>query len=49
MAVDDLAHARLLWGAHIAGLITNRYSKDQFAGLKHQPDAIKEVVEWAQD
>ena len=29
--------------------ITNRYSPDQFAGLKdeHQPDAIKEVIEWA--
>jgi hypothetical protein len=50
MAVDDLAHAHLRWGAQIQGLITNRYSPDQFAGLKdhHQPDAIKEVIEWAQ-
>jgi threonine dehydrogenase-like Zn-dependent dehydrogenase len=50
MAVDDLAQAHLRWGAQIQGLITNRYSPDQFAGLKdqHQPDAIKEVIEWAQ-
>ena len=48
MAVDDLAQAHLRWGAQIQGLITNRYSPDQFAGLKdqHQPDAIKEVIEW---
>ena len=50
MAADDLAQAHLRWGAQIAGLITNRYTRDQFAGLKdqHQPDAIKEVIEWAQ-
>ncbi len=50
MAADDLAQAHLRWGAQIAGLITNRYSRDQFAGLKdqHRPDAIKEVIEWAQ-
>jgi threonine dehydrogenase-like Zn-dependent dehydrogenase len=50
MGADDLAQAHLRWGPHIAGLITNRYSPDQFAGLKdqHQPDAIKEVIEWAQ-
>jgi len=50
MAADDLAQAHLRWGAQIASLITNRYSRDQFAGLKdqHQPDAIKEVIEWAQ-
>jgi threonine dehydrogenase-like Zn-dependent dehydrogenase len=49
MAADDLAQAHLRWGAKIEGLITNRYSPDQFAGLKdqHQPDAIKEVIEWA--
>ena len=47
IAADDLAQARLRWGDQIAGLITNRYSRDQFAGLKdqHQPDAIKEVIE----
>lgn len=47
IAADDLAQARLRWGDQIAGLITNRYSRDQFAGIKdqHQPDAIKEVIE----
>jgi glucose 1-dehydrogenase len=50
MAADDLVQAHLRWGAQIAGLITNRHSPDEFAGLKdqHQPDAIKEVIEWAQ-
>lgn len=50
MAADDLAHAHLRWGAQIAGLITHRYSWDQFAGIMdhHQPDAIKEVIEWGQ-
>lgn len=49
MAVDDLAQAHLRWGSRIAGLITHRYSLDQFAGLMnhHQPDAIKEVIECA--
>jgi hypothetical protein len=47
MAADDLAQAHLRWGAQIQGPITNRYSPDQFAGVKdqHQPDAIKEVIE----
>lgn len=50
MAADDLAHAQLRWGAQIAGLITHRYSWDQFASVMdhHQADAIKEVIEWAQ-
>jgi threonine dehydrogenase-like Zn-dependent dehydrogenase len=49
MAVDDLAQAHLRWGAQVAGLITHRYSCDEFAALMdhHQPDAIKEVIEWA--
>jgi len=49
MGADDLARANLRWGIQIAGLITNRYSPEQFAGLKdqHQPDAIKEVIEWS--
>lgn len=49
MAADDLAQAHLRWGALIAGLITNRYSCDQFAGLmdRHDSDAIKEVIEWS--
>ena len=48
MAVEDMAQAHLRWGAQIKGLITNRYSPDQFAGLRdqHQPDVIKEVIEW---
>jgi glucose 1-dehydrogenase len=49
MAADDLAQAHLHWGAHLAGLITHRYSPDQFSSLmeEHHPDAIKEVIEWA--
>jgi threonine dehydrogenase-like Zn-dependent dehydrogenase len=49
MAADDLAQAQLRWGSLIAGLVTHRYSLDRFAGLMdhHQPDAIKEVIEWA--
>jgi glucose 1-dehydrogenase len=49
MGADDLARAHLRWGVQIESLITNRYSPDQFAGLRdqHQPDAIKEVIEWA--
>jgi glucose 1-dehydrogenase len=49
MAADDLAQAHLRWGAQIAGLITMPSvsvgsicrTNDQ-----HQPDAIKEVIEW---
>jgi glucose 1-dehydrogenase len=50
MAADDLAQAHLRWGAQVAGLITNRYKWDQFSGMidQHQPDAIKQVIEWAQ-
>jgi threonine dehydrogenase-like Zn-dependent dehydrogenase len=49
MAADDLSHAQLRWGAHVAALITNRYPSSQFAELvgNHPPDAIKEVIEWA--
>ena len=49
MAADDLGQAQLRWGALIAGLVTHRYSRDQFAGLTgpHPSDAIKEVVEWS--
>jgi glucose 1-dehydrogenase len=48
MAADDLAQAHLRWGAQIAGLITHRYTRDQFArGMdQHPTGAIKEVVEW---
>lgn len=49
MAADDLEHAHLRWGKHVASLITHRHSRDQAAGAlaRHQADAIKEVVEWA--
>ena len=49
MAADDLAQAHLRWGSLIAGLITHRYPFDRFAGLmeQHQPEAIKQVIEWA--
>ncbi len=30
MAVDDLMHARLLWGDHVAQLITNRHAYTDF-------------------
>ncbi len=49
MAADDLSHAQLRWGTHIAALITNRYPYAQFADSvsQHSPDGIKEVIEWA--
>ena len=49
MAADDLAQAHLRWGAQIAGLITDRYSSEQFSGLtgQHGAGSIKEVIEWA--
>lgn len=48
MAVDDLAHAQLRWGAHIAGLITHRRPSSQFAEsvAPHQANAIKAVIDW---
>jgi threonine dehydrogenase-like Zn-dependent dehydrogenase len=48
MAVDDLAHAHLLWGDHIARLITHRYPYPDFETAlgEHPPDEIKAVVEW---
>ncbi len=49
MAVDDLAHAHLRWGDHIAGLITHRYPYAEFATAlgQHPADEIKSVIEWA--
>ena len=49
MAVDDLAHARLLWGDHVAQLITNRHPYAEFEAALHQhnADEIKAVVEWS--
>jgi threonine dehydrogenase-like Zn-dependent dehydrogenase len=48
MGADDLADAHLRWGAHLEGLITQRYTPDQFLGSAghHEPDSIKQVVEW---
>ena len=51
MAVDDLAHAQLLWGDHLARLITHRHSATDFetALRQHTPEEIKSVIEWAAD
>ncbi len=48
MAVDDLAHARLLWGDHVNQLITNRYPYTEFNSAlhSHTADEIKAVIEW---
>jgi glucose 1-dehydrogenase len=50
MAVDHLAEAHLRWGSQISGLVTHKYPWDQFVGHpdEHQPESIKEVVEWAE-
>lgn len=48
-AVDDLSHARLLWGEeHLKKLITNRHKYDDFSSAfsHHGDDEIKAVVEW---
>ena len=49
MAVDDLGLANLRWGAHVTGLITQRYPASKFLEplTQHQPDAIKEVIDWS--
>ncbi|MGH9446429.1 MAG: glucose 1-dehydrogenase, partial [Terriglobia bacterium] len=49
MGVDDLAHAHLLWGAHLERLITQHHPPDKFAEVvtHHQSDTIKEVIEWS--
>ena len=46
MAADDLAKAHLRWGTLIASLITQRYSKDQFAELMHdhKPDGLRKSL-----
>ena len=48
MAVDDLAHARLLWGEHVTQLITHRHPYTDFDVALHQhtADEIKSVIEW---
>jgi threonine dehydrogenase-like Zn-dependent dehydrogenase len=49
MAVDDLAHARLLWGDHVTQLITHHYPVSDFDSALHQhtDDEIKAVIEWS--
>ncbi len=48
MAVDDLSHAYLKWGDHVARLITHRHPYTDFAAVlqRHAPDEIKVVLEW---
>jgi threonine dehydrogenase-like Zn-dependent dehydrogenase len=48
MAVHDLMHAHLLWGNHIAKLITERYPHTEFESAlrDHNPNEIKSVIEW---
>ena len=48
MAVDDLAHARLLWGDHLTKLITDKHRFDDFlsAFQHHADNEIKSVIEW---
>jgi threonine dehydrogenase-like Zn-dependent dehydrogenase len=48
MAVEDLAHAHLLWGDHVTQLITHHYPYTEFdAALRqHTADEIKAVIEW---
>jgi len=50
MAVDDLAHAQLRFGDHVAKLITHRHPATDFrSALEHHgEDEIKVVLEWAQ-
>jgi threonine dehydrogenase-like Zn-dependent dehydrogenase len=49
MGVNDLSAARLRWGAHLDKLITQRYSPEKFEDAfgHHDPDVIKEVIEWS--
>ncbi len=48
MAVDDLVHARLTWGEHIARLVSHRrpYTEYQKTLTQHETDEIKVVLEW---
>ncbi len=48
MAVDDLTHARLLWGDHLNKLVTNKHRFDDFVSAfqHHGQDEIKAVIEW---
>jgi len=48
MAVNDLEQASLMWGDHIAQIITNHYPVSNFETALHQHsvDEIKAVIEW---
>jgi threonine dehydrogenase-like Zn-dependent dehydrogenase len=48
MAVDDLAHAHLLWGDHLEKLISHHHPFAEFEAALHQhtADEIKAVIEW---
>ncbi len=48
MAVDDLSHAKLLWGDHLTKLVTNKHRFDDFASAfqHHADNEIKAVIEW---
>jgi threonine dehydrogenase-like Zn-dependent dehydrogenase len=48
MAVDDLLHAHLRWGDHVARLVSQRYPATEFetALTQHEADEIKVVLEW---
>jgi threonine dehydrogenase-like Zn-dependent dehydrogenase len=48
MAVDDLLHARLLWGSHIDGLITERRQPEELENALQERagDEIKVVIDW---
>jgi glucose 1-dehydrogenase len=50
MAVDDLAQARLLWGDHVAALITHPHPYTDFEAAlsQHAADEIKVTLEWGQ-
>jgi hypothetical protein len=49
MAVDDLQRAGVLWGDHVAQLITDRHPYEDFAAAlrQHSATEIKCVIEWA--
>jgi glucose 1-dehydrogenase len=51
MAVDDLFHAKALWGNHVNGLITQSVPHVQYSDAfdKHGVDQIKTVIEWKND
>lgn len=49
MAVDDLFHAKALWGDHVNGLITQNIPYHDYSEAfdHHGTDQIKTVIDWA--